>query len=165
MKQLLLCFLLFAIKASAQVTITPVDYNDRLAAYTDTLYGMGQAWGTAFNQSYKSGDYSPLKDKSDSMERFINKAIVDITNMQDLNDSKPLRQAMIGFLKFEKTMVGSGFHQFESFTAKTPVDTVQAALDRLTILSKEETAYLDTVTGTQEVYAKQNGFSIAAKKD
>jgi hypothetical protein len=165
MKRLLVLFLCFSLKSIAQTPITPIAYNDQLAAYTDTLYEMGQEWGTAFNVSYKSGDYSTLKLKAAGMEKFIAKAIIDINNMKDLNQSKPLRMAIIGFLKFEKTMVDNGFHQFETFTSATPADTVQAALDKLKTLSKDESTYLDKVAETQKLYAEQNGFSIGANKD
>jgi len=164
MKRLLLFFVLFSLKAVAQTPLTPLDYNNRVASYTDTLYALGQEWGTAFNKAFQSGDYSSLKSTADGMNKYIKGAIADLDKMKDLKESKPLRMAMIGFLKFEQDMVEKGFRKFESFTAATPADTVKAAIANLTALSKDENIYLEKVTATQTTYAAQNGFTIEAKQ-
>ena len=99
------------------------------------------------------------------MEKYITKSLGEIEQMKDFKDSKPLRMSMINFLKFEKTLVQTAFKPFESFTANTPADTVQAAINNLTGVSKDEAAYLQKVAAAQEKYAAQNGFTIEAKKN
>lgn len=158
MKQLLiLCvgiFMAFAVKAQ-----TPLEFNDNIASITDSLFAKGQMWGTTFNEAYKSKDFVILRPVRLSMQDFIDRNIKSVQNMKDVKKSMPLRLAMIDFLRVERSMC-AGFEPIEHFTSTSTPEEIQAALDKLkTDTAKEKTA-LDKVGTAQNVYAKENGFTI-----
>ena len=157
----LLVVLLFAVATTKAQT--PLRLNDDLTGITDSLYAYGQKWGTQFSKAYTDGNYSGLKTIAADMAAFISKKISFVQNMKDVNNSKPLRVAMLDFLAFEKQMTVDGFSPFESFNSSTTKEKIQAALDALTEKSKAEETILKKLAAAQEVYAKENGFKIAEK--
>ena len=68
--------------------------------------------------------------------------------------------AMVDFLGFERNMVKE-FQAFEVFTASTPTETINTAIEHLKTVAAQEDSHLKAVVAAQEAYATENGFKIA----
>ncbi|MBS1687950.1 MAG: hypothetical protein JSS96_04450 [Bacteroidetes bacterium] len=143
---------------------TPIEFNDHIAALTDSLYARGQAWGYKFNDAVKSKDFTILAGPRRELQVFIDKSIKELQNAKDVKGSEKLRHAMIDFLTMEKSMIANAFIPVEKLTANATDAEVQAALDRLTEESKKETADLQKLNAAQKEYAAKNNFSIEPAK-
>jgi hypothetical protein len=167
MKRLFLAaaVLLCSIQMFAQSALTPIQFNDKLTGITEDLYARGQGWGKQFNQASESKNYSSLRPYRMSMITFIDEAVAKVKVMADVNNSKPLRMAMISFLQFEKKMAVQAFQPFERFNASTPSEQITKALDNLKEISKGEGAELAKVAEAQAQYGKENGFRIETAEE
>ena len=157
---LLLAFMLAMTVVKAQNNQAAIQMNDKMALVTDSLYSGGQRWGNEFNKCFTSGNYSTLKPLCDQLLIYIDTKKVEVEKMKDVNNSKPLRMALIELLVFEKRMIAEGFRPFEVFDASTSKEKVQAALDNLKEKSKDEDVYVQKVATAQKTYAGENGFKI-----
>jgi hypothetical protein len=157
--------ILCSIQMFAQSTLTPIQFNDKLTDITEDLYARGQGWGKEFNKALESKDFASLRNYRLSMTNFIDESIAKVKVMSDVNNSKPLRMAMIDFLQYEKKMAVQAFQPFERFDASTSTDLIKKALEKLNELSKGEGAELDKVAKAQEQYAKENGFRIQTAEE
>jgi hypothetical protein len=149
-----------SLKVNAQEPGTPLEMNNYLANITDSLYARGTEWGGILSESVQSKNYTTLDASTKKMLEFISRKKTDIKKLKDINNSKPLRDAMLEFLNFETRMVNDYFKPFGKFTDKTPQADFDAALKNLTAASGEETAFLDKVRTQQNKYAEDNGFTI-----
>ncbi len=166
MKMLLLAIALFAtVTLHAQTGLTPLQFNDKLTAITDSLYTRGQAWAQQFNAAYKSKDFKSLTPYREGMTRFINTSISRVSAMKDVANSKPLRTAMLGFLRYELRLVTDGFQPMEQLTAASPAEDVQRAYNNLKTFSASENDQLAKVATAQEAYASENGFRIETEEE
>jgi len=155
-------YLLFAIIVLTTPTVkaqTAIQFSDKLADITDSLYAKGSAWGSAFNVARKTGNYTTLKPIREGMQEFIDKNILLVQKMKDVNNSKEMRMAMIDLLKIERQLTDS-FQPFEAFNASTPAEKVKTELDALTSKAKEEASYMEKVKTAQAKYAAENNFEI-----
>ena len=155
-------YLLFAIIVLTTPTVkaqTALEFSNKMADITDSLYAKGSAWGTAFSTARQTGNYTTLKPIREGMQEFIDKYILLVQKMKDVNNSKELRMAMIDLLKIEKQLTDS-FRPFEAFNASTPAEKVQAELDTLTSKAKVEASYMDKANTAQAKYAAENNFKI-----
>lgn len=146
--------------SKAQQPTTPLSLNDAVADVTDSLYLKGAEWGKAFNEAYKSGQYSLLTPHRERLGKFINEKMEYVLTMKDINNSKPLRLAMIEFLSYEKQLLTEGFLPFESLKPGVSQEEVKKWHTNLSTLSKKEQAMLAKVSEAQERYAAENGFTI-----
>jgi hypothetical protein len=155
----------FSWSAHAQAKLTPLQLNDKLTEITDSLYVGGQNWGRQFNIAHKSKTYSSLRPQREYMSRFINSSIARVNAMQDVNNSKPLRMAMVGFLRYELRMVTEAFLPLEKLTAESTDQEFNTAFDNLKTLSATEGDELRKVSSAQDTYAKENGFRIQSVEE
>lgn len=162
---LTVCITAAAFLANAQNTKTPIDFNDDLVEITDSLYKIGQNWGKAFNEAYKTtGNYATLKTARERMLVFVEAKLKYVANLKDVNNSKPLRQAYIDFLNYEKRMITEAFVPFEVLTSASSKEEVQKRMEKLRELSSQEGAMLTKVNEAQYRYASENGFTIEGKE-
>ena len=147
--------------AGTKAQTTPLQFNDKIAYITDSLFKKGQQWGTKFNEAYQAKNFASLKPTREAMERYITAKITEVQNMKDVKNSKNLRMAMVSFLKFEKDMITRSFIPVESLKSTATENEVKAALDKMTEFSTQEAGELKKVSDAQEAYAKANGFTIA----
>jgi hypothetical protein len=99
------------------------------------------------------------------MQRYINNKIVEVGKMEDVNNSKPLRTAMISFLRFELRMTTEAFQPVERLNASSSNDDIRKALDNISEIAKGEDAELAKVAEAQSVYASENGFRIETEEE
>src|SRR5689334_850530 len=93
---LLICLCLVSTeKASAQSTLTPIQFNDELVNFTEKLYAYGQEWGRAFNAAYQSGDWTGLTPHRETIDKFLNESLAKLRTMKDVGGSYALRTQMI----------------------------------------------------------------------
>src|SRR5207302_1147420 len=135
-----------------QTALTPIELNDQLTSITDSLYRRGQEWGRQFNTANESKDYKILRPYREEMVRFINGNIARIGAMKDVSNSKPLRMAMINFLRFELKMATDAFQPLERFNASSSNAAITKAIEHLKKLSEGENAELAKVGKAQETY-------------
>lgn len=161
MKRFIYAFLLACLPAISHAQkMTPVEFNDRLASITDTLYSIGKEWGTALTTYSTTGKFSELTPYRKKMEQYLDRQITYVKSMQDVSNSKDLRMGMITFLQYEKGMVTGAFTGFEKLTDKSTQEQLNAALEKLTDASKNEDAELKKFVDLQRAYAKANDFVI-----
>ena len=168
-----LLFSLSATMLQAQSAKTPLEFNDQLSLITDSLYTYGQKWGQQFNNVTKahtsdansSTTYSSLKPHRQSMSLFLDRSIGRLKTMEDVNNSKKLRMAMITFLEYEKKMITEAFMPIEQLKASSSSADLQAVYNTLKKYSDAESAELQKVVLAQDAYAASNGFSIGEVKE
>lgn len=162
---LLAATVLFGSNLYAQKAKTALELNDQLASITDSLYARGQEWGSQFNTIMNgSKDFKSLAKYRMDIEKFIDRKLVEVRGMKDINGSANLREAMISFLQFEKHMIQVGFSPAEKLPSNATEAQIQEVITKLTEESKNEGAVLDKVRTEQEAYAKKNGFNIETDK-
>lgn len=166
MKNLLLAALLLtSLPLYAQKALTPIELNDKLTEITIGANTRGQEWGKAFSDAYQRKDYSALPPLRESIVRFVNTNIDMVTNMKDVNNSKPLRMAMLSFLRFERRLATESLQPFEKLTASSTPDEVKAVYDAFKKQADGEHAELEKIVAAQEAYAKENNFRIETEEE
>jgi hypothetical protein len=160
MKRYLLGILLLLAATASTFAQTAIEFNDKLTTVTDELYKYGGEWGTAFQAAFKTKNFTTLTPMRKKLEAFTASKLASITAMKDVENSKPLRMAFIGFLKYEQSLIGQAFVPFEKFNSSSSDNDIKAAIDKLTKLSQSEQSELEKVVKAQEQYAKENGFTI-----
>lgn len=164
----LLCFLaavmIFSAGAQAQSKekVTPIEYNDKLASITDSLYEMGTKWGTLFQEiSSSDKNYSRLAPTREAMNKFTARKITEVQKEKAVGTGgEGLKSAMISFLTFEKNMINKAFMPLEKLSASSTQEEVDAAIKELTDEADKEGEVLKLVAAAQEAFAKQNGFEM-----
>jgi hypothetical protein len=162
---LALSIVCFSWSLEAQTRLTPIQFNDRLTAITDSLFAGGQAWGRQFNIAHKSKAYSSLRPHREYMAKYITSSIARVNVMPDVNNSRPLRMAMIEFLRYEMRMVTEAFVPLEKLTASSTKEELETAFNNLQTLAAKEDEQLAKVAAAQETYAKENGFRIETEEE
>lgn len=168
MKKLILYALLLLVipvSSYAQKAMTPVEFNDRLADITDSMYAMGQSWGTLFSEVRDERKFSELKPVRIRLEQFLDKEIEHLKAMKDVGSSKELRMGMISFLQFERSMAKTAFMPIEKLNSNSTEKQVDDAIEHLTTEAKKEEAELAKYALLQEAYAKTSGFKLAPPKE
>ena len=146
--------------AKAQQPTTALELNNIMADITDSLFMGGSEWGKAFRDAKKSGRYDLIKPYRVRMENFINRKIEYVLTLKDINNSKPLRLAVIEFLSYEKRLLQEAFIPFESLKPSISKEEVQKLIDNLSTLAAREKDMLAKVSEAQELYGVENGFAI-----
>lgn len=146
--------------SKAQQPTTPIAFNDTLAAINATLFEYGSQWGRAFNEAYKSGQYARLTPHRERLGKFINEKLEYVLTLKDVNNSKPLRLALIEFLSYEKQLLQDAFLPFESLKPNVTEEEVKKLISNLSTLAAKEKDMLAMVADAQEKYGAENGFNI-----
>ncbi len=145
-----------------QPKLTPIELNDKFASLTDSLFKKGKEWGAAYNEAKESGDYSGLRKYSNALVKFIKESQKMVAQTPDVGGSQSYKQVMLDFLNYELGLIQSGFAPFEKFTKDTPKQEVEAALQKLSELAKDEGVQVENIQKAQDAYAAKNGFTIEA---
>ncbi len=163
---ILSCFLGHTSFAQKQ-KLTPIEYNDKLAALTDSLYNMGVEWGTAFQQiAGGDKDYSKLAVYRKKIATFTTRKIEEVRRGPTAGKgAEELKAAMLNFLNFEKNMVDNAFTPLEKLNSTSSQAEIDAAIQKLTAESEKESEALKGVNTAQEKFGQQNGFSIEEAGD
>lgn len=162
----LACFLyLISSAARAQTSPTPIEFNDRLTAITDSLYARGQEWGQLFNEVHPTRGYAALRPTREGIEEFVTTSIARVKAMPDVENSKALRMAMISYLEFEKQLIAEAFKPLEALTTHSTKKEMNAAFARLKTMTEAENGELQKVVAAQEAYAAANGFTVAPPEE
>jgi hypothetical protein len=156
---LLICLLAVQFRVTAQ-TMTPLQLNNELVAITDQVQQKGQDWGKSFNESFKLKDFSLLTPVRKELETLVDQQMANVKAMKDVNNSKALRQAMIDYLLFKKTMIAKGYKPIEALRKDPDQDKLKAAFENMKAFSPQEDEALKKLTKAREVYATANGFKI-----
>ena len=160
-KTLLLSFFLFISYCS--FSQTPIEFNNKLADITDSLFKKGQAWGTKFSQVHASREYSKLAPFRQDMEVFLGNKIKELKTMADVKDSKEFREGMIEFLLFEMKMATDIFKPFEKLDSNSSITDINAVIENLKKAAATENSKLQNYIQLQKEYALNNGFTIAGE--
>ena len=150
--------------SNSHAQLTPIQFNDKLVAITDSLYVRGQDWGNHFNEAVKSKNFASLRPYRIDLERFVDQKIVAVRGMKDVKNSRSLRLAMLEFLNFEKGMINKAFMPLESLSSEASSDQINAKIDKIREYSKQENVQLEKVNVAQEAYGRDNGFKIEESK-
>jgi hypothetical protein len=163
---LLACLSLNA-SAQSKQKMTPIEYNDQMAAITDSLYIMGQAWGVKFNEIF-NGDknFSNLATTRKGLSAFISRTTEKLRKQPVVGKGgEGLKSAVISFLSFENKMIESAFTSIEKLTPTSTQEEIEAAYNNLTAEASKEAEVLKLVNAAQEAYAAQNDFTIEVAEE
>ncbi len=94
------------------------------------------------------------------MQRYIDRRMKSLKTMKDVAGSRKLREAVINFMDYEKTLIQNGFIPIEYLTSGSSAVSFKNATERLAREAAQETVYLNNITAAQEDYAKRNNFKI-----
>ncbi|MGZ8537942.1 MAG: hypothetical protein ACXWV9_06725, partial [Flavisolibacter sp.] len=158
-KTLILCF--FLIVAQRGFSQTPIEFNNKLARITDSLFKKGQAWGAKFSEVHPVKEYSKLAPYRQDMEVFLERNIKELKLMTDVSGSKDFREGMIDFLSFEMQMAVTVFKPFEKLDNTSSTSDISNTIENLKKAAGTENARLQEYIKLQKAYALNNGFKIA----
>ncbi len=143
--------------------LSPVEFNNKLAAINDSLQIKGNQWDMQFEQAGKTKDYTKLAGVRQSLEHFVDQKLTEVKSMKDVKDSKAWREAILKLLMLEKGMIAKAYKPFEEL-GKNPAEAQRsAAMDNLNFYSSEQRLAMQQVTDAQEAYARSNGLTAQAK--
>ncbi len=147
--------------------LTPIDYNDKLAAITDSLYNMGVAWGTEFQSITSSDkDYTKLAPHRKKIVAFTTRKIEEVRKGPVAGKgAENLKAAMLQFLVFEKQMIETAFTPLEKLNSSSSETEMNDAIKKLTAESEKEAEELKKVNVAQEKFGEMNGFSLEAPQE
>lgn len=156
---ILVCLLLCT-NVQAQQFKDAIEYNDYLSSATDTLYQLGQKWGTKFGEVSGERAFEKLTPVRKEIQGFIERKKMEYFLLRDYKGSERLRLAMVEFLVFQDYLIEQGFMPFENLSKTVSDKVVDDYVNRLTTLSEGEGVMLQKVIKAQEAYAAKNGFKI-----
>ena len=81
-------------------------------------------------------------------------------SLKDIKNSKPLRESVIEFLKFEKKLIAEGIVPFESLTASSTRAEKIKLEKQLTAQMSQQNDLLTKIGEAQKTYASENGFTL-----
>ena len=73
---------LFLVIAHLGYSQTPIEFNNKLARITDSLFKKGRAWGAKFSEVHASREYSKLTPYRLEMEDFLSKNISELKTLK-----------------------------------------------------------------------------------
>ncbi|WP_162902834.1 hypothetical protein [Taibaiella koreensis] len=158
----LLCCFLGTMAFGQKKKLTPLQYNDQLAAVTDSLYSLGLEWGAQLQQIMEgSKNYGQLAAPRAKIAAFTEKKIAEIRRQPPVGtDGAQLKATVLDFLNFEKNMIETAFAPLEKLNSNTTQDEIDAAVKKLTDLASQEEEALKKVNVAQEAYGKSHGFEL-----
>lgn len=140
---------------------TPIEINNTLAGYTDSLYKLGGEWGTKYNDLKTTKKFGELLPYRMRMKNFVDQAITEILKMKDVKGSKDLQDATLKFLYFEKHMISTTFLPIEKLSENATDKEIKDAFGKITTASLKEDEKIKDISKAQQAYAEKNGFKIA----
>lgn len=154
--------LLSSLLGSAQ---TPMQYNNKLVAITDSLHQKGSRWVHVFKEVKMIKEFSTLTPYRKDLEQYINGKISELKADKDVSGSGELKQAVLEFLDYEKNFVTSAFTPVEQLGESSTDEDIKAAILNINTESQKEGPVLAKVNAAQEAYARKNNFNMAAPSD
>lgn len=146
--------------------LTPIQLNDKLTDITDSLYARGGEWGEQFKiAKEETRNFAALRPYRERLQVFIRRKIAEVAKMQDVNNSKPLRMAMIDFLQFEMKMTTNAFLPVEKLKSSATDAEIEKVRQRIVRMSEGEAPQLNKVAAAQSAYAAENGFRIETEEE
>ena len=161
-RQLVLTLLLIATVGStyAQKTFTPLQLSEKLDAISTEMFQKTEAWTDAFPKALNTGQYAQLKPHRENLQQFIETNIKYVTSLKEVNNSKPLQEAFIAFLTYEKKVVEESFTPFEGLKADTSVDELKKLVAKMSTMAEKEPVLLAKLSEAKAKYALENGFTV-----
>lgn len=147
--------------------MTAIDYNDKLAAITDSLYNMGVAWGTEFQEIYSADkDFTRLGMHRKKILAFTTRKIAEVRNGPTAGKgAADLKNSMLQFLTFEKEMIEKAFVPMEQLNGNSSQTEIDEAIKNLTAEAAKEEAMLKAVNEAQEKFGALNNFSLEEQEE
>ena len=139
------------------------EFNQKLAAISLNLNTKGQGLGTDLKAAFTSHDFSKVRTTIDSLGKFVDQKIEELKATENVAGSEKLKESMLDFLNFEKTMINKGFEPFANMDENTSEAEIQDAIKNMSRETENENDYLAKVRDEQKKYADKNGFKIASK--
>ncbi len=150
--------MLFSISSYGQ---TPLEFNDKMVAITDTLHKLNKAWRGKFIEiGSGSENFSELKKPRLEIEKYLDGKLKLLKGMKDQNGSKDFRDAIIEYLQFEQNIYHTSYQPIEALNNTSKASEVTALSSNLSKNGKKENEYLDKIRLKQSEFAKRNGFGI-----
>jgi len=140
------------------------DFNQKLVGISTTLQSKGVAIGTELRSAMSSNDFSKIDSMSNNLTKYIDEQIDVVKKTENVGGSEKLKDAMLGFLGFEKEMVSAAFLPFGKLNANSTDAEKQTVVENMLAKSKEEEGYLSKIRDAQREYASKNGFKLEEKK-
>lgn len=160
--------LFFCLMASASFAqkrkMQPIDYNDKLAAITDSLYNMGIEWAGVFQEISESDkNYSRLAASRKKIAVFTSRKMEEVRRGPTAGKgAEDLKSAMLKFLAFEKTMIDGAFAPLEKLNNTSTQTELDDAIKKLAAEAEKEAEVLKEVNVAQERFGELNGFTLEA---
>jgi len=153
--------------AQSKTAMKPIEFNDQMAAITDSLYQLGVEWGTAFSEIAKSDrNYVKLMPIRKKLTAYIGRTTEKLKKQPAVGQgSQELKSAVLTFLNFEDKMITVAFSGIEKLTPTSTQTEVDAAVKVVTDEAAKEEGMLKQVNTAQETYASKNGFTIENAAD
>jgi hypothetical protein len=153
--------------AQTKAKLSPVAFNDELAGITDSLYNLGQQWGTKFQELNESSkDFSQLAPIRKELSAFILRKTQEVQKLPKTGvGSDNMKMVMIDFLIFERDMVQRGFLPIEQLSKTATEEEVKYAMEKLSMEASKENVALEKVNEAQEKYAAENDFNLEAGQE
>lgn len=139
-----------------------VAMNNMMVQINDSLFYMGKEFGSIVSAAVNSRDFSKLTPSRQRFENFIDSNRNRLERMKDVDGSGPLRKAEIDLLDVEKHMVTNDFIPFEKLTSFTTFPEISGLFDKIKADSKAESDKMSNFKREQKMFAKRNGFKLAA---
>ena len=144
---------------------TPIQYNNKLVAITDSLHQKGTRWVRVFKEVKMIKEFTALTPYRKDLEQYINGKISELKADKDVSGSGELKQAVLEFLDYEKNFVTSAFEPVEQLGETASDEDIKAAIVNINTESQKEGPVLARVNAAQEAYARKNNFNMAAPAD
>ncbi|OJW81039.1 MAG: hypothetical protein BGO69_02960 [Bacteroidetes bacterium 46-16] len=141
---------------------TPMQYNNKLVAITDSLHAKGSRWVQVFKEVKMIKEFSLLEPYRSDLQDYINDEITELKADKDVSGSAELKQAVLDFLAYEKSFVQQCFKPVEELDESSADEELKAAIDKISEEARKEDALLMKVNKAQEAYARRNNFDIEA---
>ncbi|MFI5133471.1 MAG: hypothetical protein ACHQEB_04000 [Chitinophagales bacterium] len=136
------------------------DFNQKIAAASDTLLSKGKEFGMALNTASQDHDFSKIAVICNYLNQFINRKITEITALENVGGSEKFKTAALEFLNFEKKGIEENFMPFAKMNENTTAEEIETARKNLLQSSEQESDLLKKVQDTQQEFAKMNGLKL-----
>jgi hypothetical protein len=150
----------FAFGAKAQQPTTAIQMNDYLVNAIDSLHNAGTNWANLYQEVSQSKEYYRLGSIRQDILVLIDRLSTEISMLQDIGGSEEFRNAIIEFLVFEKSLINDCMSPFESLTASSTQEEIDALFAKLNQITVTENEKLKDINVIQSAFAEKNGFTI-----
>lgn len=149
-----------AAACSGKKSLTPVQINQKFVGINDTLRSYGNAFAQKFRTAMTTKDFSDVAADRPKIEGFIKTKQKELREMKDVKGSGDFRKAMLGFLDYQMRMCNTMFDGTDKLSTNSSEDDINAFVNKLMEMGKEENERLKEVRETQQAFAKKNNITI-----